>query len=185
MALVDLVCEICSAPFSVKPYRATTARFCSRSCKATWVGRLPSNRGPKPHMMGNKLRAGLRPVNAFPAGHDPWNRGLKGFNPSPETNFRKGQKPVNYLPVGSVTERADHQGWLRAFVKTADPNTWELRARVVWERENGPIPEGMLIHHHDRDTLNDAIDNLRCLTRAEHMLEHHDEIILGKFGLRP
>ncbi len=26
----------------------------------------------------NKLRNGLKPVNAFPKGHKPWNKGLKG-----------------------------------------------------------------------------------------------------------
>ncbi len=58
-------CETCQTTFYVSPYRANTARFCSRSCTATWVCSLPHNRGPKPWMTGNNLRAGLKPTNAF------------------------------------------------------------------------------------------------------------------------
>lgn len=31
--LVELICEVCGAEFSVKPYRTSTARYCSRRCR--------------------------------------------------------------------------------------------------------------------------------------------------------
>jgi 5-methylcytosine-specific restriction endonuclease McrA len=63
--MIDKTCETCGSAFQVKPYRSDTARFCSGSCRATWVCSLPHNHGPKPRMIGNKLRAGLPPTNAF------------------------------------------------------------------------------------------------------------------------
>lgn len=61
---VGKTCETCGGAFTVPPYRSETARFCSRSCRGTWVGRQPHNKGAKPHMVGNKFRVGLPPWNA-------------------------------------------------------------------------------------------------------------------------
>lgn len=43
---------------------------------------------------------------------------------------------------------------------------------VVWEYFNGEVPEGYNIHHKDHDKRNNAIDNLECMTKSEH-LRHH------------
>jgi hypothetical protein len=40
--------------------------------------------------------------------------------------------------------------------------------REVWKAANGPIPPGYDVHHKDGNTLNNALDNLECLTRSEH-----------------
>jgi hypothetical protein len=42
-----------------------------------------------------------------------------------------------------------------------------LEHRVIWEMHHGPIPFGLLIDHQDHDTLNNRIENLRLVTRAE------------------
>lgn len=44
--------------------------------------------------------------------------------------------------------------------------------RIVWERENGPIPPGLHVHHVDEDKANNALANLRLLTVAEHLAMH-------------
>src|SRR4051794_16489510 len=38
----------------------------------------------------------------------------------------------------------------------------------VWRAHRGPIPKGYEIHHHDGDTSNNSINNLRCVTVGEH-----------------
>lgn len=40
--------------------------------------------------------------------------------------------------------------------------------RAVWEKEHGPIPDGREIHHIDGNPLNNTLENLECLTPAEH-----------------
>lgn len=100
-----------------------------------------------------------------------------GERRSPKTEFVPGQPAPNHLSVGTVTIRtAKDTGVQRAWVKIAEPNVWRRRAVVVWESVNGPVPRGRVIHHKDRDSLNDAIENLASLTRAEHALEHSGDL---------
>ena len=47
--------------------------------------------------------------------------------------------------------------------------------RDVWVHHNGPIPEGMHVHHIDGDTGNNNISNLACITKDEHWDEHRAE----------
>jgi hypothetical protein len=61
---------------------------------------------------------------------------------------------------------------VRFFVKIAEPNMWVEQAVVVWWNHHGPVPLGMLLHHKDGNSLNDAICNLRLVSRAEHLALH-------------
>lgn len=47
--------------------------------------------------------------------------------------------------------------------------------RYIWEKRNGPIPEGHDVHHDDNDTLNNEPDNLVCLPEGDHRRLHADE----------
>lgn len=44
--------------------------------------------------------------------------------------------------------------------------------RYVWEKHYGDIPEGYEIHHIDRNTDNNDISNLECLSSLEHHKFH-------------
>lgn len=81
------------------------------------------------------------------------------------TSFKKGNRPVNYVPVG--TETIDGDGYFK--VKIADPNSWEFVHRRTWEEHNGPIPDGMVIRFRDGNRQNVDISNLVMLTKAEHV----------------
>lgn len=93
--------------------------------------------------------------------------------------FVKHAAAENSLPVGSVRIRKRHGrgGVERAWVKVAEPDVWKLRAQLVWEQANGPLPRGRVIHHKDEDTLNDALSNLEMLTKAAHLDEHRAEYL--------
>lgn len=47
------------------------------------------------------------------------------------------------------------------------------RARRTWEVFNGPIPDGMVIHHKNGDPSDDRLENLELLTPEEHVRHHH------------
>ena len=57
-------------------------------------------------------------------------------------------------------------------------------SHLVWDHynPNNKWQKGMIVHHIDKDTLNDHISNLILLTRAEHNVEHHigNKYFLGK-----
>lgn len=44
--------------------------------------------------------------------------------------------------------------------------------RDVWKFHHGPIPAGHEIHHRDRNPLNNAVDNLECLSKPAHLAAH-------------
>jgi hypothetical protein len=181
---IKKACETCGNSFTVRPYRAETARFCSGTCRAKWVSTLPSSccaKGDKPHLRNNKFRAGLMPANAFETGHKPWNRDLKGIHLSPASEFKPGERPDKRAEIGAISIRRTHDGNLRAFVKVAHPNKWKLRSTKIWEDANGPVPYGNIVHHEDRDPLNDVISNLRCLTKSEHAFEHRHDLTAARW----
>lgn len=164
------ICCICGGPSVSKRARNKPPTTCSMTCYREWRRR---------RMVGNKYSVGHRPPNAFPVGHNPWNKNLKGIHLSPESEFKPGPRPDLQDPIGSVKVRNHKGGTRRSWIKT-DEKTWQLNAVVVWESANGKVPKGSVVHHKDRNPLNDFIDNLQCMTRAEHAMEHLAELHLAR-----
>lgn len=162
-------CEHCGKTFRFKPSREGRARYCSQRCLG----------------YGNKARLEARRAEIFEAtgsrtfGKE-WVRVPKGVRVSPASEFKPGAVPKNKLPVGSVTIRDDKAGKPRAWVKVAEPNKWRPRAIVVWEATHGPLPRGKVVHHRDRDSLNDSLENLVALTPSEHATEHREDLIRSR-----
>lgn len=104
----------------------------------------------------------------FKAGHIPANKGKKGFcSPGSEKGwFHKGHKPHNYMTVGS--EIKDHYGYLK--IKTGEPNIWRYKHHLVWEKENGYIPENMIVIFKNNDKSDCRIENLMCISKVENAI---------------
>ena len=51
--------------------------------------------------------------------------------------------------------------------------TLRCRARKVWKRLVGPIPDGYHIHHLDGNPANNSLDNLQMLSASDHAKLHH------------
>lgn len=168
-------CEQCGAAFDVPHYRRNTAKFCTASCRSASIAAKHFNKGPKPwaakNLDGHRHKSGSR----FQPGHNPWNAGMKGIHLSPDSQFQKGRKSDRRAEVGEVRIRKCKGDHFRAFVKVSEPSGWRERAKVVWEQHHGPISKGYVVHHKDRNTLNDEIDNLQAMTRAEHIEEHRGD----------
>ena len=137
-----LCCPVCGAEFYKKRAELRAVNYCSRKCSAT----------------ANYALAGV-------------NRGRRR---SPGTEFQKGIRPHNWTTVGDVRIRQRHNRHdaPRAWVKVAEPNVWRERARVVYESAYGAVPRGMVIHHINGDSLDDRLENLQALTRAQHAAVH-------------
>lgn len=115
----------------------------------------------------NHIDSGLN--GYFEKGHVPINKGTKGmFNVGGNSgSFKKGETPLNYKPVGS--ERIDRDGY--CLVKVQDHGTWPERWRhkhkVIWEKENGPIPAGHVLMFSDGNKENIRLDNLLLITQNQ------------------
>jgi len=168
--MLAMKCRVCPKLVAVGARKRPKA-FCSVECERAWR---------QQKYKGNTFRAGLKPSNAFAAGHVPWNKNKKGIHLSPSSEFAPGHTLTARDPLGTVKVRVDKQDKPRAWVKVADPNKWRMRAVVVWELAHGPLGKGLLVHHKDRNTLNDTIENLQAMTRAEHIAEHRRDLQKAK-----
>ena len=139
-------------------------------------------------------RSGIK--TRFKKGQEAWNKGLH-YNPggrSAETRFKpghiRGSAARRYRPVGTVTIRKDSlpkhlrnrkrkdgmPPWprnYRRYIKIKDTGPSQYRcipyAKYLWEQANGPVPKGCFVVHIDGNTLNDNLDNYRCVDRKGHL----------------
>ena len=52
--------------------------------------------------------------------------------------------------------------------------------RAIWSYFVGEIPNGYVIHHVDENKANNAIENLQCLTKAEHDKIHRQQKLAAR-----
>ena len=111
----------------------------------------------------------------FKKGQEPWSKGkpheLTGR--SAETVFRKGHRPHNTVPVGTISDKVT--GYLR--IKVAEPNRWRFLHHIVWEQKHGPIPKGHMVIFLDGNRYNCEPENLALISMAEHG-------VMAKLGMR-
>ena len=108
------------------------------------------------------------------------NRGRKGVHFSPATEFKKGQRGITRVGLGTETVRLDKSGIGRRWIKVQEPNVWIEYAKYLWCYIIGDIPVGLLVHHRNEISLDDRIENLDLVTRAEHINAHREQLLMRK-----
>jgi len=108
----------------------------------------------------------------FRKGHDSPNKGQRiteaQYRSLSPTFFKKGHKPANRLPVGTIVKNSEGY-WLQKIrdsgVRRQD---WVFCHRQIWESLHGPIPPGHLVTflNGNKDDLDPA--NLALVSREEH-----------------
>ena len=130
--------------------------------------------GMKQFRQRNGIKSGL--TGWFQKSVPPGTKGRKqeDFIKDPEamqrtvaTRFRKGHRPVNEMPVGTV--RMGAAGYLirKKQMQGTQWERWEMLHKAVWEEANGPVPKGMVLIFRDGDRTNVSLDNLVLVTRGE------------------
>jgi len=108
----------------------------------------------------------------FQKGQAPPNKGQKMskdlYQKVAKTMFKKGNKPMNTQPIGTIHQRSDKSGKMYLYIKLSDCN-WQLLNRYTWEQYHGPIPKGLIVAYKDGNYLNNDINNLMLLTKKENM----------------
>ena len=82
---------------------------------------------------------------------------------SPKSEFKKGNRPYNYKPLGTISIKGDGYLWK----KIADPNKWRQLHLLIWEQAHGPVPKGHIVVFGDGDKRNVTLKNLLLVTRAQ------------------
>lgn len=103
----------------------------------------------------------------FKAGQTVWNKG-KSIRLSPATEFKKGILPHNTKTDGAISIRRDKSGRDYKYIRVS-LGKWDLYHRVLWKSVHGEIPKDKIVTFIDGDSLNCELDNLKLITRGEHM----------------
>jgi HNH endonuclease len=191
--VVNVACSHCGRVVDVKPYRLKRNQggllFCSRECRSADGSTVGGHRTTAPPLMcpichtsfhrkpAERLSVNYCSYACAAKGTGNLRPPAKGEHRSPATEFQPGMNARNRLPVGTVRirHRRNRQEGKRAWVKVSEPNKWRLRAVVVWEAGHGPLAKGLVVHHRNRDTLDDRLENLEAISRAMHLTEHRPE----------
>ena len=119
----------------------------------------------------------------FKPGHTPANKGIKGYTTNDprklasmrKTQFKKGQRAANYLPVGSI-RYVEKTGCLIKVQDSGPYNArWKPAGRFLWNRyyPEDPVQKTDRIIYADGDPQNLDRDNLIKLTGAEYVAYTH------------
>jgi len=112
-----------------------------------------------------------------------WNKGMKQIDymstetiaKTRKTCFKKGNQPHNTAAGdGEISLRKHKSGTQYLFIRTK-LGVWEPWHRVLWEKENGPIPDGYCLWFKNENTLDCKLKNLECITRAENLKRNWHE----------
>ena len=112
--------------------------------------------------------------------HEPGNKGkkLEEYVKDPErvkeirqriapTQYKKGDRPANELPVGSVVKNCEGYLLRKKQMEGSQWERWEFLHRAIWEEHNGPIPDGHIVTFLDNNKDNCSIENLVLMTKGE------------------
>ncbi len=123
------------------------------------------------YLKNHKLKSGVE--SKFKKGHTPFNKGKKGLGGWKPTQFKKGNRPHNYLPVG--TERVNGDDYVD--IKIADPNKWRGKHILIWEEHNGTVPKGHAVIFGDGNNRNFDIGNLILVSRQQLCIMNKNKLI--------
>ncbi|OTG94643.1 HNH endonuclease signature motif containing protein [Acinetobacter sp. ANC 3832] len=100
----------------------------------------------------------------FQKGSIPANKGTKGLTSANKTSFKKGQITWNKKPVG-YERICSKDGYV--LIKTGEPNIFELKHRVIWEKAHGLVLENHVIAFRNQDKTDCRIENLILMAKSE------------------
>lgn len=124
----------------------------------------------------------------FRKGQEPWNKGRKGLIGPNRTSFKKGNFSYNRVPVGS--ERKTKDNYIQIKIQDGKlQQNWRGKHILIWEKENGPLPDGKAIIFGDGDKRNFDLDNLICVSRNQLLRLNQnnliqDDVELTKVGIK-
>jgi len=75
--------------------------------------------------------------------------------------------------IKSIDFSSSNPGRSKNYTRIRDSDGYiKQEHRIVWERHNGKIPKGFVIHHINGNGKDNRIENLQRMTFNEHMALH-------------
>lgn len=200
--VTQLVCEICSKEFKLPNCRVRVGygRFCSPKCGDAWRASTWERRRRECETCGKEffprpiqLRAGKGRFcshackgKAFTGAENP-----SFGKPFPEEAKRKFHETM--MNRGGYPSGPDHPGWKGGKTMSMGyvyigPNSKDRRGehRRVMEAHLGrSLNKGEVVHHINGIKTDNRIENLQVMTRAQHLLEHKEEIFANRKRATP
>jgi len=110
-------------------------------------------------------------------GNIPPNKGKKGvyYDGCQVSWFKKGQKPINTMPIGSERVTVDGYTEVKFSDKSGNPSKrWKGKHTIIWEKKHGPVPKGYVVIFLDGNKQNFKLSNLQMISRAELAVMNHN-----------
>ncbi len=85
-----------------------------------------------------------------------------------ETQFKKGHRSQNSVPVGTVKKRDDGYLWIK-WQDFRGRQNWKQLHRYIWELANGEVPKGYLVVFKDNNREHIALDNLELISMQQNV----------------
>lgn len=186
--LITKICPICGTPFEVFPSQVSTHVYCSRECRETRVEQTCEQCGARYSVsfgMAKKRRFCSRSckdkardeqratfVVCERCGRERWvkRKTSRLCRPCKASDPRPGaRKTERYV----VDRKTGCWNWMLFRDRDGYGRDGAVRAhRAAWERKNGPIPDGMDVHHvcHNPSCVNP--EHLALLPPGDHMRLH-------------
>lgn len=125
--------------------------------------------------IGNrKLNTGK--TGRFEKGNIPYNKDIKGLKGANKTSFKIGNKPYNWVPIGS--ERTNADGYIEIKIQDGKlQRNWKGKHIIIWEQHNGKVPKGHTVIFGDKNNRNFDISNLICLSRQQLAVMNKNKLI--------
>ncbi len=183
-----LTCGDCGREFKVPPSRAATAKYCSNRCAKKH--RMTGRRDKRVTLVCEGCGGSFEEYKS----HADRRRFCsdKCRNTDPGDKMRRAERvsgDKNPIWNGGRTEHSDGYIYLRAPNHPFRSNGYVFEHRLVmeeWLKENDPGSEYLtvlgdnlylspefLVHHKDEVRSNNDIENLVCMTTAEHNRHHN------------
>lgn len=123
------------------------------------------------YMKRHKLRTG-RTGHIPPGGDWRTEKANKTWHGANSGSFKKGTVPHNQAQIGEERLTVDGYTWVKIAEnpKAKKRDNWKMKHQLIWEKYNGPIPEGMVITFLDGNKQNFDINNLMAITPELHSL---------------
>jgi len=197
---VQVGCEYCGKTKMISPSKFKASKsgtfYCSKKCRGRFRSAMPKSGkeilcnicGKKKYVFASQIKRtnnfycsakcqgiGYSKLlkHRFASGEIDRNKITRNANIATKKNYEKKFK-IN------PTIRINELGYSQIYIPLTG---YIFYHRYVWEKKNGPIPTGYIIHHIDKDVSNNKIENLKCMDSLSHQRLHKEKLDYNKYAL--